>query len=383
MRFENKEKVLRIFLEGEINSYNADNLSSEIDEITNNESFDKLELDFSNVSYISSAGLRVILKLKQKFNDVSVIEASLDIYDIFSMTGFASIMTVKKALRQIYVSGATIVGEGYYSTVYRLNDDTIVKVFNHVSDENQIERELALAKEAFMLGIPTAISYDIVKVGDKLGVRFEMLDCDSLKNVVAKNADKLKEYVQKYADLLKYMNSIHSDNPIIPPIKKEYLTKLEQIKDDLSKDEYDKILSLLNSIPDTNTLVHGDCHFKNILVQNGNYLLIDMETLSIGHPIFELASLYSAYVGLSEFNEEESMKFFGIPRKDCVNLYNALINLYFGKDDPIIKDKIALLSYINVYRWYRRHSDDKQIINNYKNRLLELLNKYDDLDVGI
>ena len=379
MRFDNKEKVLRIYLEGEVNSYNADNLSNEIDKITNEEKFEKLELDFSHVSYISSAGLRVVLKLKQKFKEVSVVEASLDIYDIFSMTGFASIMTVKKALRQIYVSGATVVGEGYYSTVYRLNDDTIVKVFNHVSDENQIERELALAKEAFMLGIPTAISYDIVKVGDKLGVCFEMLDCDSLKNVVAKNTDRLKEYVQKYADLLKYMNSIHSDNPIIPPIKKEYFTKLEQIKDDLSKDEYDKILNLLNSIPDTNTLVHGDCHFKNILVQNGNYLLIDMETLSIGHPIFELASLYSAYVGLSEFNEEESMKFFGIPRKDCVNLYNALINFYFGKDDHIIKDKIALLSYVNVFRWYRRHSDDKAAIRAYKERLLELTNKYDDL----
>lgn len=379
MRFENKNNVLRIFLEGEVNSYNSENLGKEINEIVSKENFKRLDLDFSKVTYISSAGLRVILKLKQQFNDVEVVETSLDIYDIFSMTGFTNIMTVRKALREIYISGASIVGEGYYSTVYRLNDDTIVKVFNHVSDENQIERELALAKEAFMLGIPTAISYDIVKVGDKLGVCFEMLDCDSLKNVVAKNTDKLKEYVQKYANLLKYMNSIHSDNPIIPPIKKEYLTKLEQIKDDLSKDEYDKILSLLNSIPDTNTLVHGDCHFKNILVQNGNYLLIDMETLSIGHPIFELASLYSAYVGLSEFNEEESMKFFGIPRKDCVNLYNALINLYFGKDDPIIKDKIALLSYVNVYRWYRRHSDDKAAIKAYKERLLELVNKYDDL----
>ena len=379
MRFENKNNVLRIFLEGEVNSYNSENLGKEINEIVSKENFKRLDLDFSKVTYISSAGLRVILKLKQQFNDVEVVETSLDIYDIFSMTGFTNIMTVRKALREIYTSGASIVGEGYYSTVYRLNDDTIVKVFNHVSDENQIERELALAKEAFMLGIPTAISYDIVKVGDKLGVCFEMLDCDSLKNVVAKNTDKLKEYVQKYADLLKYMNGIHSDNPIIPPIKKEYLTKLEQIKDDLSKDEYDKILSLLNSIPDTNTLVHGDCHFKNILVQNGNYLLIDMETLSIGHPIFELASLYSAYVGLSEFNEEESMKFFGIPRKDCVNLYNALINLYFGKDDPIIKDKIALLSYINVFRWYRRHSDDKATIKAYKERLLELVNKYDDL----
>ena len=129
--------------------------------------------------------------------------------------------------------------------------------------------------------------------------------------------------------------------------------------------------------------MHGDCHFKNILVQNDKYLLIDMETLSTGHPIFELASLYSAYVGFSEFNEEESMQFFGIPRKDCLNLYNALINLYFEKDDPVIKDKIALLSYINIYRWYVRHGDDSAIKDKYKDRLIALLDKYDDLDVGI
>ena len=383
MRFENKNNVLRIFLEGEINSYNADNLSNEIDEITNKEKFEKLELDVSRVSYISSAGLRVVLKLKQKYKDVSVVEASLDIYDIFSMTGFASIMTVKKALRQIYTSGATIVGEGYYSTVYRLNDDTIVKVFNHVDSEEQIEKELALAKEAFMLGVPTAISYDIVKVGDKYGVCFEMLDCKSLRNVVAENKDKIKDYVQKYVDLLKKMNSIECHNPIVPPIKNEYLTKLEDVKDTFTSDQYDKIVKLINSIPDTNTIVHGDCHFKNILIQNDNFVLIDMETLSIGHPIFELASLFSAYVGFSEFNEEESMKFFGIPKEDCVNLYNALIKLYFGKEDPVIKDKIALLGYINIYRWYRRHSDDNNTISNYKNRLLELLDKCDDLDVGI
>ena len=383
MRFENKNNVLRIFLEGEINSYNADNLSSEIDQILSKETFNKIELDFAKVSYISSAGLRVVLKLKQKHKDVSVVEASLDIYDIFTMTGFASIMTVKKALRQIYVSGATIVGEGYYSTVYRLNDDTIVKVFNHVDSEEQIEKELALAKEAFMLGVPTAISYDIVKVGDKYGVCFEMLDCKSLRNVVAENKDKLKDYVQKYVDLLKKMNSIECHNPIVPPIKNEYLTKLEDVKDTFTSDQYDKMVKLINSIPDTNTIVHGDCHFKNILIQNDNFVLIDMETLSIGHPIFELASLFSAYVGFSEFNEEESMKFFGIPKEDCVNLYNALIKLYFGKEDPVIKDKIALLGYINTYRWYRRHSDDQKITNNYKNRLLELLNKYDNLDVGI
>ena len=383
MRFTNENKVLRIFLEGEVNSYNADNVSKEIDEITTKESFDKLILDFSKVTYISSAGLRVVLRLKQQYKDFSIVETSLDVYDIFSMTGFTSIMTVKKALREIYISGATIVGEGYYSTVYRLDEDTIVKVYNHVSDDDQIERELSLAKEAFMLGIPTAISYDIVKVGDKTGVCFEMLDCKSLKNVVQENPDKIKEYCQKYVELLKTINGAECHNPIIPFIKDERLTKLAQVKDQFTQEQYDKIVGLINSIPDRKTIVHGDCHFKNILVQNDKLLLIDMETLSIGHPIFELASLHSAYVGFSEFDEDESMKFFGISRDDCLKLYNALINLYFGKDDAVIKDKIALLSYINIFRWYHRHSDDKELAKKYKDKLLDLVNKYNDLDLGI
>jgi len=383
MRFDNENKILRIFLEGEINSYNADNVSKEIEDITTNQKFDKLVLDFSKISYISSAGLRIILKLKQKYQDFAVVETSLDVYDIFSMTGFTSLMTVKKALRQIYTSGASIVGEGYYSTVYRLNDDTIVKVFNHVSNEEQIERELALSKEAFMLGIPTAISYDIVKVGDKMGVCFEMLDCDSLRNVVKSNPNQIKEYVYKYVDLLKTINTIESNNPIIPPIKNEYITKIEYVKNEFSADEYKKIIDLINSIPERHTLVHGDCHFKNILVRNDNFLLIDMETLSVGNPIFELASLYSAYVGFSEFNEKESLEFFGISSQDCVTLYNALVKLYIGKDDPIVKDKIALLSYINIYRWYKKHVDNEKIANSYKKRLLDLLVKYDDLDIGL
>ena len=40
MRFDNKEKVLRIYLEGEVNSYNADNLSNEIDNCTAVEAVD-------------------------------------------------------------------------------------------------------------------------------------------------------------------------------------------------------------------------------------------------------------------------------------------------------------------------------------------------------
>ena len=230
MKFELKENVLTLYLEGELNSYNADNIEKEIDSILKDQKFDKLVLDFSHISYISSAGLRIILKLKQTYGNVSIIETTLEVYDIFNMTGFTNIMDIKKGLKRVYLSGAEIVGDGYYSTVYRVDKDTIIKVFNRVSDTEQIERELKLAKEAFILGIPTAISFDIVRVDDKLGVRFEMLDCESLKNMVVKYPERMSEFLDKYAALLKKMNTTECLNPNIPDIKEHYLRKLEKIK---------------------------------------------------------------------------------------------------------------------------------------------------------
>ena len=133
---------------------------------------------------------------------------------------------------------------------------TIIKVFNRVSDPEQIERELKLAKEAFILGIPTAISFDIVKVDDdKLGVRFEMLDCESLKNMVIKYPERMGEFLDKYAALLKKMNTTECFNPNIPDMKKAYLTKLSKIEEWLPKDAYEKLVKMFNAIPERKTLI--------------------------------------------------------------------------------------------------------------------------------
>ena len=384
MRFELKEKTLTLYLEGELNSYNADNIEKEIDNILKEQTFDQLVLDFSRISYISSAGLRIVLKLKQKYNKVSIIETSLEVYDIFQMTGFTNIMDIKKGLKRVYISGAEVVGTGYYSTVYRVDKDTIIKVFNRVSDPAQIERELTLAKEAFVLGIPTAISFDIVRVDDKLGVRFEMLDCESLKNMVIKYPDRMHEFLDKYAHLLKQMNTTECNSPIVPDMKQAYLTKLEKIEEYLPKDAYAKLVKMFKAIPERKTLIHGDCHFKNIMVQKDELLLIDMDTLSVGYPIFELAALYAPYVAFNEDDPGNSLRFFGIKDEDGVRLYDALINLYFGKDDPVIKDKIKIVGYVHMIRWNRNNEpENTKRLEGCKERLLKLLEKYDDLDIGL
>ena len=385
MKTKLENNVLTLYLGGEINSYNADNIEREIKDAIKDQSFEKLVLDFSSVSYVSSAGLRIILKLKQQYNNFAVVETSLEVYDIFNMTGFTNIMEIKKGLKRVYLSGADVIGDGYYSTVYRVDKDTIIKVFNRVSDPEQIERELKLAKEAFILGIPTAISFDIVKVDDdKLGVRFEMLDCESLKNMVIKYPERMNEFLDKYAELLKKMNTTECFNPNIPNMKAHYLRKLDKIKEFLPKEANEKLLKMFNAIPERKTLIHGDCHFKNIMVQKDELLLIDMDTLSVGYPIFEWAALYAPYCAFNEDEPGNSMRFFGIKDEDALALYNALLKRYFGKDDEAIKDKIKLVGYVHMVRWTTNNDPtNEKRINGCKERLLKLLEKYDDLDIGL
>ena len=61
-----------------------------------------------------------------------------------------------------------------------------------------------------------------------------------------------------------------------------------------------------------------------------------------------------------------------------------MINLYFGKDDEVIKDKIRLLGYIHMVWWNRVNEPDNQVrLDGCRGRLYALLDKYDDLDIGI
>ena len=56
-----------------------------------------LVLDFKNLEYISSAGLRVLLsaqKKMQKIGSMKVTNVCEEVMEVFEMTGFADILTI-------------------------------------------------------------------------------------------------------------------------------------------------------------------------------------------------------------------------------------------------------------------------------------------------
>ena len=96
MNFKVENDTLIIYLEGQLNSYNAEGVEKEINSIIDGQKFTHLALDFKDLKYISSAGLRIIMALKQRFNDIVLKRVSKDIDDIFTMVGFHSIITIER-----------------------------------------------------------------------------------------------------------------------------------------------------------------------------------------------------------------------------------------------------------------------------------------------
>lgn len=346
---------LTITLKGRIDTSNAASVEADIMKILADNPNLPVTVDCAELEYISSAGLRVIMKTKKAVRDTCLINVAPPVYEIFETTGFTELMDIRKALRTISVEGCDIIGKGAKGTVYRIDKETIVKTFKDGSDISDIERERKLARTAFVLGIPTAISYDVVKIqGGGYGSVYELLDASNLADELASGRKTMDEVVQLEVELLKTIHSTEVNPDQIPPFTEKAMKWLEYDKDHLPADKYEKLCSLVQSIPDDNHLIHGDFHMKNIMYQNGECLLIDMDSLSHGNTVYELVTIWCSYVGLGEIDNTIVENFLGIPYQDAVKIWKMTVASFFETDDQAkikeIEDKVRILGYARIIR---------------------------------
>lgn len=389
MEFNLKNGALTICLAGRIDSVSAPEFDSGISKIISENEHDEFIFDAEKLEYISSAGLRVILKVRKSEPTLRIINTSIEVYDIFQMTGFTELMEVEKAYRNMSVDGCKIIGEGAKGTVYRYNGDTIIKVYKNSDSLPDIKNERELARRAFVLGIPTAISYDIVKVGDKFGSVFELLDAKSYSEIIAQDEENRDKYITEYAQLLRKIHKTEVKAEDMPDIKPFIAGWVDFVRPYISQSDADKILKLINDVPDRLTMIHGDYHTNNVMLQNGETLLIDMDTLSYGHPVFELANVYITYVGFGETDPSNVENFLRIPFSISNYIWDKFIRVYLDTDDEnVIADverKSKLLSSVRGIRHIVKHQnpdseEGKRAIAVYKADIEELLPQIDTLD---
>ena len=368
MNFNVNDNVLVIYPTGRIDSSNADSVGAEIDKIISENSHESLIIDVEGLEYISSAGLRVVLKVKKKEAEMKIINASAEVYDIFDMTGFTEMINVEKAYKKLSVDGCTVIGQGAKGVVYRYNGDTVVKVYKNADSLPDIKKERELARRAFVLGIPTAISYDIVKLGESYGSVFELIDAKSYSELIAADNEKRDEYIAEVAELMHKIHETQVKEDDMPDVKIIINRWLKYSMPYLDEKTAEKIRKMIDETPDTLNMLHCDFHTNNILSQNGEILLIDMDTLSHGHPVFELANIYAAYVGFGEVYPEVVEKFIGLPYETACYVWKKLLADYLGTDDAEkieeVENKARLLWYIRyIQHIVRRDNGEKAEID--------------------
>ena len=71
--------------------------SNQLDEATKDIKEDEfLVLDFQDLEYLSSVGLRILLSLKKRLKDnIKIININAFIKEVFEMTGFSDIFTIE------------------------------------------------------------------------------------------------------------------------------------------------------------------------------------------------------------------------------------------------------------------------------------------------
>lgn len=261
--------------------------------------------------------------------------------------------------KEVSIEGCELLGRGAKGEVYRYNDELVIKVFNRNNTYSDVEREIAQSRKAFIMGIPTAISFGIVSVGKQYGAMYELVEADTISKQIANNPGRVEVYAKIMAELARTIHSIEvKDEDVFPDAVerlRSYVRSGVEYEDEALAG---KCMRLIDTLPVTNTMIHGDFHTGNVFLQRGEPLLIDMDRLSAGHPMAEISSLYYFYVILGEFDPAILFDFMGFSRETARQFYGFFLKYYLDteNEDKLrdVTEKAAFLAYIRMVHRLRK-----------------------------
>lgn len=259
----------------------------------------ELVLDLAECPFVSSCGIRAILSLHRRSSAAGarlVLRAvQPSVRAVFDLTGVSSIIEISTPIREISLNGLELLSEGVCGECYRLDAETIVKLYREGVASEVAEQEKRHAKAAFVMGVPTAISYEVVSCGTRSGVVFEMLRAELFSAVIRRDLANIDLHAKRLADLAKVLHASKGDRATLTDLKDRFRGYIPRMKGVLSPDEIAFMLERLEAVPDADTCVHFDLHSSNVMVQDGELVIIDMGDFSVGSNLFDIGLIYLIY----------------------------------------------------------------------------------------
>ena len=289
-----------------------------------------------------------------------------------------------KKYREVSLENCRLIGKGAKSDVYRYNDELVIKIYNENNQYKDIEQENDLARQAFVAGIPTALSFGIVKVGNKYGSMFELMDSSTISELIAADTSRVDTYASIMAGLAKDIHNTDVTKLKLPCFIDEVYEWIDggigRVDDDLTK----RVRAMIDELP-CDIVIHGDFHTGNVMSHLNEYMLIDMSRMSMGHPILEISGMYMFYIAFGELDAAVVEDFMGFSYETSRRFFYLFLEKYFGtsETEDIVK-KAALLAYVRlIRRCNNKGADlsekDRRLRDYYMKKIYSLIEEVDSL----
>lgn len=256
------------------------------------------------------------------------------------------------------------IGKGVTASVYILDEEHIVKVFRDVIPYEEIRYEYDCANLVRDLGILTPRAEQIVETDCGTGIVYERVRGKTLSDMMQENKDRLFEYGKAYGALVRRLHDKRAPKTGIPLAKDAFKDYFSDCGDIISEKERKDVSELIDRVPERNSLLHGDIAPVNIMEENGTLYLIDVPTIKVGHPVFDLLQPYTfcrenssfceIYRNMSQDEKEsDTGRFLSRFEKRYLNpkqsqdAWDGFLNGYFGQLSD--RDKEAVEAVLHFY----------------------------------
>ena len=185
---------------------------------------------------------------------------------------------------------AAPIAEGRTAEIFAWGEDRILKLLRPGFPPGLIQQEEVITTAVYKAGIAAPRIYEVVEINGRPGIVYERIDGPSLTAEIERFPFKLREHAALMARLHAALHThIYPNAPEGTTRQKHILARQVQAAQVLREAVRSRVLSLLERLPDGDTLCHNDFHPMNVLIGPNGPVIIDWESLSLGNPCSDVA----------------------------------------------------------------------------------------------